>query len=323
MGAYRFILSLLVLISHLDIHPGGRNVGVSAVISFFVLSGYAMNGLIQSHYNNISRIPFFYVDRILRLFPQFLFYSGIALFLAEISGKSSRFTPSVIIKNFLMFPLGFWGKFTRSDSETMLLPQAWSLGLELCFYIIIPWIMVLNAKRWAFVISFLCFSAACFGIIETDLYIYRYIPGVLFMFMIGGKIFESRKAEFGPELQTTGVALGAVLVYGLFAPLKADTYLPEVVGGLLFGAASIRYLSRKSFSVGIKRYDDLAGNIAYGIFLNHVILIAVAEQIGLTGRSLKLFVLLVTVPFGWLSFVLIERPVTIWRRRVVRSQRCF
>lgn len=79
MGTLRFFLALLVLYSH----AGGRiqqlNPGVTAVVVFYIISGYVMTALMRRYYcpspagPTLPSTAHFYLDRLLRLYPQYLF----------------------------------------------------------------------------------------------------------------------------------------------------------------------------------------------------------------------------------------------------------
>ena len=61
MGTYRFILALLVLISHAGVSIGDYNPGVMAVISFYLLSGYVMTILINKYYPGTINMRYIYL----------------------------------------------------------------------------------------------------------------------------------------------------------------------------------------------------------------------------------------------------------------------
>lgn len=54
MGYYRFILSILVVLSHSFGLIAGYNTGRIAVVCFFIVSGFVMTALIQAHYPSAS-----------------------------------------------------------------------------------------------------------------------------------------------------------------------------------------------------------------------------------------------------------------------------
>src|SRR4051812_4441983 len=76
LGTLRLVLALLVALSHANVKIGGLNPGVMSVVCFYLISGYVMTGLLRDHYSNVRRIPYFYLDRALRIFPQYLAIAG-------------------------------------------------------------------------------------------------------------------------------------------------------------------------------------------------------------------------------------------------------
>jgi peptidoglycan/LPS O-acetylase OafA/YrhL len=71
VGTLRFVLAIVVALSHTGTVFLGYNTGVVAVVSFFMISGYVMALLIEKHYGSVGRVGHFYLDRAARLFPQF------------------------------------------------------------------------------------------------------------------------------------------------------------------------------------------------------------------------------------------------------------
>lgn len=151
MGIYRFILAILVLLSHTGFSAYGYNPGVVSVISFFLISGFTMEVLMEKHYGGKHLIKYFYIDRILRLFPQFIFYLIITLLFNyffpvnyDINSYIRDITPLNILQNVLMIPLGYY--MFDGLNNCLIVPQAWTLGLELTFYLIFPY-AYLKTKR--------------------------------------------------------------------------------------------------------------------------------------------------------------------------------
>jgi peptidoglycan/LPS O-acetylase OafA/YrhL len=50
LGTLRLVLALMVALSHVDVGVAGLNVGVVAVVTFYLISGYVMTGLPRRHY---------------------------------------------------------------------------------------------------------------------------------------------------------------------------------------------------------------------------------------------------------------------------------
>ena len=137
----RLALALAVLFSHAGLRIEGLNPGVSAVIGFYLISGYVMTGLVRRHFAAPEHIPAFYADRLIRILPQYLIYAGATLVWFHGVGAHTPFlarSPDALdlLNNLTVVPLNFY-MFTGADQFT-LIPPAWSLGAELQFYLLVP-----------------------------------------------------------------------------------------------------------------------------------------------------------------------------------------
>jgi peptidoglycan/LPS O-acetylase OafA/YrhL len=311
MGIYRLLLAVGVLLTHLHIRFFGRNIGVFAVVSFFLLSGYVMTALIDRHYSNFSRLQTFYLDRAMRLFPQFILYMLLTLVLIAVAHPVSPYisglTPAKIAINVSMLPLNFY----RSFADGIVIPQSWSLGLESQFYIVIPLIIVLRARGMLFIASAMFFVLPYLGIIDSDMWGYRMLPGTLFMFLFGSFLYRrtSTAALVGAYL--------AILVLFVWVAMHAAMQRPfmfEVLAGLLFGIPVILALSKIRFGA----LESFAGNLSYGVFLNQFFIFWVFQSFGLNSEApwYPYAAIAASVGLAALSYALIERPVIALRRSV-------
>ena len=92
-GTFRLILACLVALSHFGLVVQGFNPGQWAVVSFYVLSGYLMQGQVKK----LGTTRLFWLDRFLRIFP---LYVLVVLFGAWVE----RASPSLIATNLCLFP---------------------------------------------------------------------------------------------------------------------------------------------------------------------------------------------------------------------------
>ena len=319
MGTYRLILALFVVLSHTDITVMGFNPGVVAVVSFFLLSGFVMTRLIDQHYASSSRVLDFYIDRAGRLFPQFFFYLFATLMLVVTVYIPSPFlagcTPGKWMLNTLLLPLGYSKYFGLK--QCLAIPPAWSLGLELTFYLVFPF-LILNPRAmiWSTVGSCLIFGCAYIGIINTDLFGYRLLPGTLFIFIVGFALARLAIWRFLPPLVWL-VAAALFVTLFFFPRLLHLHYSKEVLLGILLGVPIVAVLSRRRYS----SLDDMLGNLSYGVFLNHFFLIWAMAAVGITIVELWHWLILITasVALSFVSFVLVERPVLRWRHHLRRG----
>jgi peptidoglycan/LPS O-acetylase OafA/YrhL len=318
LGRYRLLLSLLVALSHAGVSVAGFNPGVCAVISFYLLSGHSITLLIRHSYVGRQGILPFYVDRILRMFPQFLLYSLLAAIVIFGLGVRSpytiAFTPTKVFLNLLMLPQGYL--FANTLEGAQLLPQSWALGLQLSFYLVVPWLMFWLPGPRLYLLglaSIGVFLLAYVGLVNTDAVGYRLLPGTFFMFLTGMTFADgrswARRFRFG-VLALSVVLYGGLLLdprlYGL--PFNREVLLGLGLGTVLIGA--IRNTSSGTF-------DRACGSLAYGVFLNHVILIWILQHV--TGEELPparwlLPLMAASLLLAWLSYLALERPLNFWRR---------
>jgi peptidoglycan/LPS O-acetylase OafA/YrhL len=319
MGFYRLFLAILVALSHMDVRWFGYNPGAIAVISFYILSGYFMSLLITKYYPRTSMIPAFYLDRCLRILPQFIFYMLVAsacIYWLKIDSPAiNRLTPIKWLMNFLILPQGFymlWGE------NALVLPQSWSLGLEMTFYLVIPWILTGCSKRQIYTLaglSCLIFLAAYCNKIDSDYFGYRLLPGTLFIFLTGWSFFQPDRNSRYFRIITL---LSAVLLWVIAFLNQSIYHLPhnkEILVGLIIGILIINPIKDLQFS----RLDTFLGNLSYGVFLNHYILIWLAQKFFLVTQFDIKHITLLLLASGIIasgSYYYIERPALAWRHAV-------
>lgn len=170
MGTYRFILAILVILSHTGLPLWGYNQGVVAVVSFLLISGYTMQILMDKYYGKGNKYIEFYIDRILRIFPQMVLWNTLTLLLFlffpqcfAITTWMSDVSILKLIENYLVLPLGYFMVFDLNSS--FLVPQAWTLGLELTFYLVFPIIYRTGKRVWFFIASFAIFLQHIWGLL--------------------------------------------------------------------------------------------------------------------------------------------------------------
>ncbi|MHB2139308.1 acyltransferase family protein [Pseudomonas monsensis] len=265
MGAYRLLLAVLVAVSHMGKTFMGLNPGVIAVISFLIISGFVMTSLIERNYQAPGKVGLFYLDRILRLYPQFLLYffaaSAVLYILFPGSPQEAELTFKNIAASLAMVPLGFY-MFGATGSG--ILPPAWSLGLEMCFYLVIPFLILYRARGVAFVLSVAVFIPACLGLINTDVYGYRLLPGVLFIFLCGSYLYKPQAKSLA-IVAGTAVAAALIFIAIMAGWIERRPSNAEVAAGIALGIPAVYLLTKLKYH----RADEFLGNISYGVFLNH------------------------------------------------------
>ena len=119
-GLVRFILALLVLLSHFS---SFFMLGKYAVCGFFILSGYWISLMYDKKYSlKENQISVFYISRLWRIFPMFYFFSILGLI---VTLEFYPDFPSVIMS------LDFWPKISAFSSAKTAIISSFSI----CFNI--------------------------------------------------------------------------------------------------------------------------------------------------------------------------------------------
>ena len=324
LGTLRLLLALLVALSHAEVRWFGLNPGVSAVAGFYVISGYVMMGLLRRHYASPARIGHFYLDRAFRLLPAY--YAVVAVTALWYLWHGPQFPylsnpPSVAgwLNNLLVVPLNFsmWNEANRF----VMVPPAWSLGAEIQFYLLFPLLVFLRIRWLAMAASIAVFAAAFSGLIQTEWYGYRLLPGVLFMFLLGAWLHDRHHDPARPSSRATDRAvlvlvgaLAAAALVGWHTDVLRLPYNREILLGLGFTLPMLHLLARRA----PKRWDERAGDLSYGLFLSHFLAFWLWPGAEEGALALTLRLLLATA-IAWGLHRLVERPVIVWRRRLLRD----
>lgn len=321
LGTLRLILAIAVALSHANLRIAGLNPGVIAVVGFYLISGYVMAGLLRRHYADPAHALAFYQDRAWRLLPQYFFYAGLTLLWMLFTQAQTVFlsrSPTLpdLLNNLLVLPLNYY-MFNASDQFT-LIPPAWSLGAEMQFYLLAPFVLLWPWRlRSVGLIGLGVYLAALAGLINSDWFGYRLLPGVLLFFLLGAWLQHlHQQRQYRAALGGVAAVLTlALLALGLLhqSGLLRQPYNFETLLGLMLGSASLHILATRPRS----HWDDQAGDISYGVFLNHFFILWTLYPQGLAPAQMPGFVALCVV-LSWVTQRFIERPL-LKRRQALRT----
>lgn len=316
LGTFRLVLALMVALSHVNLRIGGLNPGVIAVIGFYLISGYVMTGLIRRHYHTWQKIPAFYVDRALRLFPQYFLFLSLTMIWFFASGKTTDFLqhqPELgdWMANIFVVPLNYF-MFNQTAQFTAI-PPAWSLGAEIQFYLLIPVLLLLNLRWLAVAIGSVVFAMAAIGWLNTDYFGYRLLPGVLLFFLLGSFMFDVKDSSISKR-KFLGIALLLLIVVvsalSYFQHLERP-YNRETLIGIACGLPLLAWLGTAQQT----KWDDRLGDLSYGVFLNHFLI-----QWGILGVPANAAELIsyvgISLVASYISQRLVEQPVLKWRKKL-------
>lgn len=317
-GTYRLILAAGVVLAHMGVSVWGIHTGIVGVVCFYMVSGYAMTGLIRSAYPKPTRdAPAFYLDRLIRLGPQYYFYIAICAFTVLVlnwrESPAQDGSPDAlnIFANLTIIPLAFW-MYSDSIRHLGLNMPTWSLGLEFLFYLLLPWLLWDRRTLWAAAgVAAIVWTLATQGVINPDYYAYRMLPGTLVFFLVGVAVQRRDWWLFGLLATFFLASYGALAAVGKIW-LMFNAHL--LVGAAL-GCVTVPLLAM----LRRNRFDDLLGGVSYGTYLAHWIFVTVLKHH--YGQAWAVSVaILGSMACGWLTYRFVEVP-TIRYRRALRSRK--
>lgn len=305
-GYIRFILAYLVLLSHLGIELAGKNIGVFAVVIFYILAGLVTSKVFIKIAPQNAQISYFVKDRFLRIYPTFFFALILTmLFFWITSYLQPHFSAKKILLNALIMPLNyfFWLDVSVIDAPiglNFLIPPAWSLGAELQAYCLL--MLAIKFRKFGLflaVISLIVFMLANLNFIDSDIYGYRTVCGVFFIFYTGFLIY----IKDYKKLVGFYIAMALFLCY-LFYNGDFGIFSIEIISGYLLGV--LLTLTHEKFRIKIK-FNEVLGSLSYSLFICHFLFIWFSKYF-FEEQNLAL-ITISSVTFGLINYYLIESRI--------------
>lgn len=321
MGLLRFLLAITVAIAHSSPIFGIDMVGGKiAVQAFYIISGFYMTLILNEKYIGASNsYRLFLSNRLLRLYPIYwavllwvIIYSVINAFYTNGNDWGSldfynvhknslnlgSFLFLMLTNIFLVFQdvVVFLGLdtstgnfFFTSDFWTtkplvwkfLLIPQAWTIGLEIMFYAIAPFLV----KRKIKIILALIFASILlrcfiyFGLnLRHDPWTYRFFPTELVFFLSGTAAYHLYKKYQTLDIKTIYLKIIWLLILSftiLFGkinfPLKEFFYLLSFFIVLPF----VFILTKNN------KKDMFIGELSYPIYITHFLFITILQPLNI------------------------------------------
>lgn len=362
MGILRLILALVVVMGHSrgTLFGGAIFGGDLAVQSFFIFSGFYISLVWTEKYSLIKNgKKQFYQNRFLRLLPSYWLIALLtltALFTIGIAPYShlpveqiwERFAALPIISQCILsltniFMIGqdwvmYWvinpgegitwtTNFRNTDNlvwQFLLLPQGWSLGIELTFYLLAPYIL----KRSFFLVFGILLSSVALRIIlysnglNFDPWTYRFFPTELTLFMMGNLSYRFYHfLNFNKKWISKVKVIGYLFVlFSLIGVLKFH-YFPVDIQVKKW-MAYICFMFAIPFMFICTRYnkiDRFLGDMAYPVYINHL-LILLCFKYYFDSKNMWEWVTLSSIIMAALMVVFIETPITNYRHKTIKQK---
>jgi peptidoglycan/LPS O-acetylase OafA/YrhL len=307
MGTIRFLLALSVVV----VHSGSARLfgvklfdPVSAVQCFYIISGFLITMVLneRKEYRNLSN---FYLSRFFRLWPTYIVVATASLILLNWDVMFVRLPeiatwPSIAFIWFSNLTLLFqdWFLFLRFNDgwlvpttnfldtphrvyRFLLVPQCWSIGVELIFYLIAPF----ACRRWQSAATLFAFGFAIRAITAwfvppADPWIHRFAPNEMMIFASGSLAYFACH-DLCPRFPRLTRIASAVALAAVVTVAVAGPYLLPITGlweglvpvvlihngpTLLLMAVSVGPLF---YGTRNSRFDQIAGELSYPMYVSH------------------------------------------------------
>ena len=319
-----------------DVLPEAFTFGLSGVDLFFVISGFVMVLTTRGRHGRAREVGKFVWNRFFRIYPTYWVYYLALLpvfFLLPGFINSSQGGKVDLFASFFLLP-----------SETLpLLLVAWTLTIELWFYVVFSLILFLPERLivpalavWLVLLVVLNWNGP-FG--ESP---WLAVPGhaLAIEFVFGGFV-----ALLFRRIPPIGSLVLAVAGFGVLATVGWATIMSDTAGeGLqrpftLGVGYALLLLAATSFefrrSIGPVARLSILGDMSYSVYLAHVLVLAVTGRVWLAvsgplaGNPVAvtawwIVTVVAVLGVGYLSYRLIERPVMklsrTWRIRVFHEK---
>lgn len=365
MGVLRVLLALFVVLDHFSSYstfdfPGG----VFAVKVFFIISGFYMTMILDKKYVGQGSYSLFLSNRFLRLYPIYWVVLGLTIGASFVSffafNDWLRLTQYVVYHDTMNIgTLAFQGvtniflfgqdlvMFLGMNSENgkmffasdfnitnpqfhtfLFVPQAWTIGMELLFYIVAPFLVRRKTKIILTIIAasllLRIFIYYYLGMAH-DPWTYRFFPNELALFLLGA--ISYRLYQFINHHQVNN-RLRLMIIIFYFIILLFYKYLPgsgELINNIkiltfyLLTAVSIPFiflLTKKS------RIDNRIGDFSYPIYIVHMLVIYIVSLLIYNFNwhiNESVVVVISTIIISYILIKFVSDPVEKIRQKRVKT----
>jgi len=271
----------------------GMNAGF-AVMFFYIISGFLISTALEYKYPfTMTRTIDFYKSRFVRIFS--LYWPMVLVTLAVLPTAREEFLSNSIADKFtniflvgIEWRISFTGTSEHWNAALYGLYQAWTLGAELIFYSVAPFL--LRSRTAALSVFFLSLAtrAVCVYLVGFEArWTYLFLPSTFLFFLLGH--FARSAADRWPQMKAP--ATGLAFLAASIAILLADTTSYVTWDSLRFCFA-VLFFSMAIPGIFQATKDNsvlnLLGDLSFPVYLVHLLLIIVGVDLGLF-RILPLF----------------------------------
>jgi peptidoglycan/LPS O-acetylase OafA/YrhL len=361
MGILRALLAISVLIQHSDTVLGVRLLGGDmAVTGFYIVSGFLITLILREKYTHETAV--FYLNRFLRIYVPYLGALVFSIVVFASIDYSSSFDP---FRNFerasaagndlwivwsaisnltlvgmdliryiqltpdlggIEFP-NFLHDGTAGGENLLFVPQAWTLAIELQFYLLAPFLMRRLNAFWLLV------ATATLFVLTTNIYEDLRLanvpidPSAIFAmqlqyFLLGGLAYHGFRYLRAWSIPHAVKRAVAIPVWILAIVMIIRGY-PLVAGEELrtFQFFYVAFAATLPFAFYLSKdwhWDHRVGDYSYPIYLFHFAVAAAVFSVAPDTESYGEVVLVLTLVVCTVFLFTVDRPLQNLRRRIAR-----
>jgi peptidoglycan/LPS O-acetylase OafA/YrhL len=350
MGLIRLLLAFAVLLSHIPTATVHFIGGGTAVQAFFIVSGFYMSLVLSGKYRDTRT---FWTNRLLRLAPAYvamMLIAGVALAGWSLTATA---TPQIFATAFSnprsaillafenIFVVGqhwlYWFKFAPDGGlyldpagglptatanvgwQALIVPQSWSLSIELIFYALVPWLARLRSGTLiGLAAASIALRLAGYALpVDYGLWQGRLFSTALFLFLFGMLAHRALPRVQAWPIATRMAGFALLIASILFlplVPLPAEALRWIVYLAVALGTPMAFSLTRDN------AVDRWIGELSYPIYLSQLFTVGLVLTMEWPWPGWT--AILLTLALSAAIMMLIERPVDRWRQnRAARAQR--
>ena len=361
MGILRFLLAITVVLAHSSPIFGFSFVSAPiAVQSFYIISGFYMTLILNEKYVGVNgSYKLFISNRFLRLYPIYwivLFltvayciaiavhshgkhWGNLDIYAAHFDSMSfSSFTFLVFTNLFLflqdvvmflglntttghLFPTANFKETNPMLYEFLLIPQAWTIGIEIAFYLIAPFLVRRKLKIIIplIIVSLILRLVLYYRLgLQYDPWTYRFFPTEVVFFLLGIVSYHMYRKLRTQEIKDIYLKLiwfgilGFTVFYN-FLPIPAKSYLYLIA---FFVALPFVFILTKSW-----KRDSYIGELSYPIYISHMLILTliIGRKIPVIG-GLGLTLTILTIVFSVILNELVAKKIEKLRQKRVKTK---
>lgn len=365
MGIIRLLLALSVVAAHCGPIFGLTMVGGKvAVQSFYIISGFYMSIILNEKYIGKNKsYTLFITNRCMRLFPIYwailigtigtsvvialltkgfsfpVFESYLAVKTNVMSFMYLVFTNLFIIGQDIVLFLGihsdtgilyFTSNYANSTPQLhtfLFIPQAWTLGIELSFYLIAPFILTRGYKP---VLALLICSFALriffynYLGLKEDPWNYRFFPTEIFFFLLGYVSYQIylkyKNIEIGSLINISFLIICVLftLLYSYISAFKLK-YLPFSIKEILYFTIITLLMPLLFNYFKNNKLDNKIGELSYPVYISHMLILMIFSLLHLSFFKMGWVIAFATIIASFILNKFIALPIEKYRQARIKN----